>query len=335
MRITQDTLLKIARETITRRARRDHGLVAAYLCGSLLEDDFLLGGTGDVDLFIVHAGEAPMAREIERLTDEVHLDIAHHVQRDYRQPRELRVHPWLGPLINACSVLHDPQHFLDFTQASVRGQFDRADHVMERSRWHVERGRAIWLKLQEETSEAKPGLVLSYLRAVSHAANAVASLSGPPLTERRFLLKFPPRAEAVGRPGLYPGLLGLLGAPNLTPGMLEDWLYPWNAAFDAISGLEVPVRLHPDRRAYYQGAFEYLTRSPEPQAALWPLLYTWTMAIELCEPGSPVRRAWSEALAKLGLGGEAFTERITALDAYLDLVDETLEEWAVAHGAWE
>lgn len=333
MRITRDTLLKIARDTIDRRVREDRDLLAVYLCGSLLEEGYLLGGTTDVDLVFVHVEKVTMEREILRLTDEVHLDIAHHMEKEYRQARQLRVHPWLGPTLNACTVMHDPQHFMDFTQASVRGQFDRPDYVFQRARRLVEQARRIWLSYQTEMADPGPEDVETYLRAVGNAANAVASLSGPPLTERRFLLHFPRRAEVVGRPGLYPGLLGLLGAPNLEPHSLGEWLSSWGSAYESLPPAEAPARLHPDRRIYYQEAFKAVLGSSQPEAVLWPFLRTWTLAVCRIAPDSPAYEAWRQAFLLLGLLGDPFKERLAALDAYLDLIEETLEMWARQSGA--
>jgi hypothetical protein len=334
MRVTREILIKVAQDTIARKGRENRDLVAVYLCGSFQGEEYSLGGAADVDLVFVHADSIDIEREIIRLTDEVHLDIAHHSQRDYREARRLRLHPWLGPVLNSCKVMFDPQHFLDFTQASVRGQFDRADNIFERSRRQAEKARSIWLGYQTGVPKPGPGEMLTYLRAVAHAANAIASLSGPPITERRFLLNFPARAEAVGRPGLYPGLLGLLGAPHLPADALAELLPGWLAAFEGVSRDKAPARLHRDRRLYYQRAFEAIASGPQPEAVLWPLLHTWTIAASLLPESAPARAAWCRALEQLGLLGDAFAERVSALDAYLDLVDETLEEWARANGAW-
>jgi hypothetical protein len=333
MRITRETLLKIAKDTVSLRARERHGLVAAYLCGSLLEDEYLLGGTGDIDLVLVHTDPVEAGREIVGLTDEIHLDIAHHYQGDYSQVRSLRTHPWLGPLLNSCKVIHDPQHFMDFIQASVRGQFDRADNSLGRARKQVEVARNIWLKHQGETFLVEPKDVEAYFRAVAHAVNAVAGLSGPPLTERRFLLQFPARAEAVNRQGLYPGLLGLLGAPRLSNGLLEQWLPFWKAAYQAIPVEQAPARLHPKRLQYYWGAYKAMLEGFQPEAALWVLLKTWTIAAGFFWAASPERQNWQQACGRLGLIGEGLAERYQALDAYLDLIEETLDAWGEANGA--
>lgn len=335
MRITRDMMLKVASDAAARQARATRELLAAYLCGSLLEDEYLVGGSGDIDLVYIHTEPVVISREVVRLTDEVHLDIAHHHQKEYRDTRSLREHPWLGPALSSCRILYDPQHFLDFTQASVRGQFDRSDHVFQRARQQLDQARSIWLNYQLSTVHPEPQDVLAYLQALGCAANAVAGISGPPLTDRRLLIQFPARAQAVGRPGLYAGLLGLLGAPNLPPAALGEWLMHWQAAYQAVPAAQAPVRLHPARLAYYAQALAAFNEGPQPENALWLLLRTWTLAASLCPPDSQERRMWHWACDELDLVGPAFGERIQALDAYLDGVEETLEAWALANGAWE
>lgn len=335
MRVTRETLLKIARDTVAQRVRTDRGLIAVYLCGSILEDEFLLGGTTDIDLVFIHADTPPAEREIIRLTDQVHLDIAHHLHRDYRQTRRLRIHPWLGPIIATCTILHDPQHFMDFTQASVRGQFDRGDFVYARARGQAVHAREIWREFHEERPQAGPHEILVYLRAVDHAANAIAGLSSAPLTERRFLLKFPARADAVRRPGLYPGLIGLLGGPKADAATLKAFLPGWERAYDELAGVDPPARLHPDRRRYYLLGIEALLNSEHPLAALWPLLRSWTEIASRLPASSAAVAEWNQALDHLGLLGDGFSERVEAFDAYLDLIEDTLEEWARKNGVEE
>lgn len=333
MRITKATLLKIARDTATQRSRSDRDVMAIYLHGSVLENDPILGGTADIDLVFVHSSGALLPREIQRLTDEVHLDIAHHDYKEYRQTRALRVHPWMGPTIFGCKILYDPQHFMDFTQASVRGQFDRPDYVLARARDLSEHARQMWFSLND--LKVEPGLeqVHLYLRAVEHIANAVASLSGSPLTERRFLMQFAERAKAVNRSGLYAGLLGLLGAPNVAGEQLLSWLPDWQSAYDSIPAGEVPPRLQPVRRLYYQRAFEKILRGDKPHNALWPLLRTWTSAVAFSPQEATVRQAWSESLRALDLLGPRFSQRVVALDAFLDTVEEILDDWGRTSGA--
>lgn len=332
MRITTSLLNKIARDTVEEYTRRDHSLLAAYLCGSLFMGEPLLGGTADIDLFFIHDERVKPEREIKRMTDEVHLDIAHHGREDYQQARELRLHPWLGYSIIHCNILYDPRHFMDFTQASVRGQFNQPENIIGRGQGQAEHARQIWLELHDLRTEPDLTEVKKYMLAVNRAANAVACLSGPPLTDRRFLLNFPNRAQSVGRPGLYAGLVGLLGGAQLELDGLQDLLQGWEAAYRAVPTAEITPRLHPDRFAYYQRAFKSLSGSERPHDLLWPLLRTWVEAIEPLPAEDPGRLNWMAAFESLGLLGESFTERVAALDAYLDNVEELLDEWALARG---
>jgi hypothetical protein len=134
MRINRRSLLRVIRNTVLERTHTNPNLVSIYLGGSVLGSDYALGGTVDIDLFFIHAGPVEQEREIVRLTDEVHLDIAHHDQKAYRHPKELRLHPWMGHTIKDGEIFYDPSHFMDFTQASVRGQFARPDNVLIRVR---------------------------------------------------------------------------------------------------------------------------------------------------------------------------------------------------------
>ncbi|OGO37266.1 MAG: hypothetical protein A2W35_00280 [Chloroflexi bacterium RBG_16_57_11] len=295
MRITREMMLKVASDTVARQSRASRGLLAAYLCGSLLEEDYLLGGTGDIDLVYIYTAPVEAPREIISLTDEVHLDIAHYYQGDFRDTRSLREHAWLGPALITCRILYDPQHFMDFTQASVRGQFDRSDHIYKRASQQLDQARSIWLHYQTSRVHPGPEDVLAYLQALGYAANAVASISGKPLTDRRFLLQFPGRAEAFGKPGLHAGLLGLLGYPNLPEGTWSEWLPQWRSAYQAIPAAQASPRLHPARLAYYLSAFTSLGAGPQPETALWPLLRTWTMAAGYHPPDSRERRAGHQA----------------------------------------
>jgi hypothetical protein len=331
MRITRRVLEKIVRDTVAQRTRDNRSLMAIYLSGSLLEDDFLLGGTTDIDLVFIHADPVELEREIVYLTDEVHLDISHHLHRDYRQTRSLRTHPWLGPILFSCSVLHDPQHFLDFTQASVRGQFDRADHVFERARSFYDQAREIWFDYYHESGEPGQREVNDYLQAVGKAANAIASLTGGPLTERRFLLKFPARAEAIGRSGLYAGLLGLLGSPTVDAATIKSWLPGWESAFDALPNQNRTAGLSLERKYYYLQAFKAMVDSSQPETVLWPMLRTWTEMAGLFPPDSSGQDDWRLALGHLNILSD-FDQRVKALDAYLDMVDEALDRWARSNG---
>jgi hypothetical protein len=325
-------LLKLANDTVEKYVRDDRSLMAIYLQGSLLSDAPLIGNTADIDLFFIHSGDIRVEREIIRVSDEVHLDISHHSHMLYRQPRELRVHSWLGPSIYNCKIMYDPQHFIDFIQASVRGQFNNPENAINRVQRQVVHAREMWESFSDNPHPPDPQEVSVYLRALEHATNAIAGLSGGNLTERRFLLDLPQRAEAVGKSGLYAGFLGLLGAPSVDAGSMRAWIPEWRNAYSALVGTSAPIRLHPHRLHYYERAIDVMLNSRTAHDALWPLWHTWTHVICALPIKTAHRTAWQKAGEQLGLLGDAFAEKIEGLDAYLDGVEELLETWARDNG---
>jgi hypothetical protein len=331
MRINREILLKIARDTVAQETRAQRDILSAYLIGSLLEDEPLLGGTTDIDLVYVWNSAPPGERTIQLLSEQVHLDIAHHSRTLYRQARRLRQHPWLGQDIARATILFDPQHFMDFAQASVRGLFDRPENTLERAQRLAEKSRQTWLAYAPNPPDPQPEVIHIYLSALENAGNALASLGGAPLAERRFLLRFQQRAEALQRPGLYNGLLGLLGGTEVPLQVLQSWLPDWRAAF-ALPG--APPVVAPERLSYYQQAVEAHLVGSNPQAAWWPLLRSWTRLAEASPAGSETRAGWQAAFSRLGLLGDNFVHRLAALDAYLDQLEETLEAWGRARGVW-
>jgi hypothetical protein len=330
MRVNRETLIRIAKETAKKQALEDPGLVAAYLTGSLRSENPFLGNSTDIDIVLVHAGQPKVRREILPLTKEVHLDIIHNPRSEYEKPKELRVHPWLGPELYDPLPLYGTQHFFEFIQAGVRAGFEDPVNVLARARRNAEHARQIWSGLQL-SEEAGPVLLLSYLKAVDHAVNAIALLTGGPLAERRFMLQFQGRAAAAGAPGLAEELLGLLGGTQVDAATLQEFLPVWENTFiDAASRTHAHMSIRSPRLAYYKLAFEAMLAGDSPQSVLWPLVNTWTRAAEVVPPTHQQR--WQAACETLGLTGALFNERLESLDLFLDNVEEILENMASRNG---
>jgi hypothetical protein len=332
MRINRNMLLKIANDTVEKSVDNDRSIIAIYLQGSLLSEQPLIGNTADIDLFFVHNDDVSIEREIVRISDEVHLDISHHSHRVYRQPRELRVHPWLGPVIYDCKIMYDPQHFIDFVQASVRGQFNNPENVITRVQQQAVHAREMWESFNNNPRLPDPQDASLYLQALEHTADAIAGLNGHNLTERRFLPSLLQHAETVHKPGLYKGFLGLLGASALDASSMRAWLPEWHAAYGSLVENQAPVRLSPHRLLYYERAIEVMLDGHNPHDALWPLWRTWSHMICALPGDTSHYAAWQTTGEELGLLGDAFREKIEALDAYLDLVEELLENWGRENG---
>jgi hypothetical protein len=330
MQITREALIRIAKETAEKCALSDPNLVAAYLTGSLRTNDPFMGNATDVDIVFIHVGEPKTRREIIPLTPEIHLDIFHNPRSLYEKPKELRIHPWLGPELYDPLPLYVNRHFFEFIQAGVRDKYHEPASIQARSHQLAQEARQTWSSLQ--TGQALgPQQVLDYLKSIYLAANAVAMLAGDPLAERRFLLQFPARARAAGHPELAAGLLSLLGANSVDGTALAGFLPEWEQTFmEAAGSPAVDRRIAAARLGYYKLAFEATLAGELPQAILWPLLVTWTLSVSVLPPLWEAR--WRSACGMLGLDEASFGLRLAGLDHFLDNVEAILEKLSASEG---
>jgi hypothetical protein len=333
MRVTRESLIRIAKETAQERAFNDRDIIAAYLTGSLVssETEPMLGGTADIDIIFVHAEEPKHRREFVKLTPDFHLDISHRAKAEFKRPRELRLDPWLGWEMYDPMLLYEREKFFEFIQAGLRAgfEFNAPAPALQRSRLLLSHGRGIWRDLLLIGDTVTPQDVAQYMKSLYHAVNAVAELSGPPLQERRLMLEFLPRADTAQRAGMNDGLLDLLGALNLDPSLMTSWLPDWKLAFEAaMENSRVDPRIHPARLNYYEKAIKAMLAGETPQAALWPLLQTWTLAVDVL----PEQAGWNAACDQLGFTPDRIEEHINGLDQYLDEVEILLDELAAQHG---
>lgn len=335
MRVTRESLIRIAKETAQERAYNDAGIIAAYLTGSLANDELdpMLGGAADIDIIFVHKDEPKHRREFVKLTPDFHVDISHRAKAEFKRPRELRLDPWLGWEMYDPMLLYERERFFEFVQAGLRAgsEFNAPAPALQRSRSLLSHGRQIWRDLLETGDAVAPGDVAQYMKSLYHAVNAVAELSGPPLQERRLMLEFASRAETAGRPGMDAALVGLMGASSLEPSVIQSWLPEWKLAFEAASeSSRVDSRIHPTRVNYYEKAIRAMLEGEKPRAALWSLLQTWTLAVDVLPDHA--LDSWRAACAQLGLTAAGMEERVNGLDYFLDEVEALLDELAGQYG---
>ncbi len=336
MRITRDLLLKLAKETVEQRTRTDRNITAAFLLGSVAAlDDPFIGGATDIDILFLCAELPATPRQVVRLNNEVTLDLMFAPQSDYEPPRKQRSHPWRGYDLYNPTPLYETRHFFEFAQAAVRAGFDDPANVLARARYFAQPARQTWMELQLSGGEATAPALEKFLHAVRQAANAVAVLSGPPLSDRRLLSEFPTRAAQTGLPELTGPLFNMLGTDRLNPSAALGWLDDWQSAVQVAIDRRVDERLQPHRIPYYRLALEALLKSAYPSAALWLLLEPWTVGAacmsELREPA----KAWQTAMDALGMSGAGFAEKIDLLDQYLDRLESALEQYATENGLIE
>jgi hypothetical protein len=334
MRVTRESLIGIAKDTAQERSFNDRGMIAAYLTGSLVGDtDPMLGGTTDIDLVLVHSMPPLVAREVVKLTPDFHLDIHHRARSEFRSPRELRADPDLGYEMYDPMLLSEREKFFEFVQAGLRAgfEFHSPSLVLARCRKLLAAARRGWIGLAGAGQDAGPAQVLDFLRAVASAANAVAELNGGPLPERRFLLQFPARAEAAGRPEFTETVFNLLGASQVDAPALSAWLPAWGADFlAAAQDHKVYQSIHAARLNYYGKAMEALLAGETPLTALWPLIHTWTLAAQVVDQHAAT--PWQATCRRLGLLSPELGQRVSELDVFLDQIEVRLDEIAVASG---
>jgi hypothetical protein len=333
MRVTRDSLLRIAKETAQERAYNDTDIVAVYLTGSLLNVDPMLGGTADIDMVFVHKTKPKMSREFVKLTPDFHLDISRRMKEEFKSPRELRGDPWLGYEMYDPILLYEREKFFDFVQASVRAgfEFEQPPLMLQRCRKMLSHGRQIWHDLTELTEAAGPNDIRKYMKSLFHVLNAVVEISGPPIQERRFLLEFPARAEAAGKAAFVTNAFNLIGANNVDAEKVKSWVPDWKAAFILASDkYNVDPRINPARLNYYEKGIKAMLEGTIPLAAIWPLFHTWTLAAEVLE-GDHLQ-FWQTAAGELGLLGMGYGEHVDELDHFIDDVEMALDEIAKENG---
>ena len=335
MRVTRESLIRIAKETVQQRLFNDRAIVAAYLTGTLVQDDVdpILGGTADIDIIFVHNDEPNYRREFIKLTPDFHVDIGHRARGEFKRPRELRVDPWLGWEMFDPKLLYEREKFFEFIQAGLRAgsEFNAPAPALQRSRSLLDHGRQIWRDLMETGEEVTPQAVVQYMKSLFHAVNAVAELSGPPLQERRLMLEFPARAETARRPEFVAALTGLMGGTGLDPEQIRTWLPDWKLAFEGAAGnTRIDVRIHSARLNYYEKAIGAMLDGPTPYTALWPLLQTWSLAVEVLPDHA--MNAWRSTCDQLHFKMPEFEAKVHGLDLFLDEVEALLDELAKEHG---
>jgi hypothetical protein len=193
-------------------------------------------------------------------------------------------------------------------------------------------GRQIWMDLTEvDEASVSPKEIRKYMKALFHALNAVAELSGPPIHERRLLLEFPSRAEAAQQTGLVAGAFALIGANNVDAEKVKGWVADWKSAYTLASEKDgVDPRIDPIRLNYYEKAIKAMLEGAIPLAALWPLFHTWTISVEVLEGDH--FKFWQTAAGELGLLGAGFTEKVDGLDHFIDDIEVVFDDIARENG---
>lgn len=325
LRVSREKLIELA-ELETQHRADTAGIVSSYLIGTVATGNPIFGDTADVDLIFIHEGEPRTRREIQRLSENIHLDIYHYAKERYMQPRELRVDPWIGPSLSAPIFIYDPHHFFEWAQAGARGQFFRSDHVFSRANAFYKRARQAMSLLSLSNRWLK-----MYTRIVLEATNAIITLVGNPAAGRRLALDIERLSKDAGYPEIYELFLQLLGRDALNVTLLPQWLSAWGYTFDTAAAISAEPELDPCRRMYYLRGFQALIDIDKPEAILWTMLTTWERAIYTLmdiDDAASHQTEWDSVLQRLSLDPASIKSRVEELDKYLHVIEKILGSWA-------
>jgi hypothetical protein len=328
--IERTTLIKIARDTALEYMQARPSLISAYLIGSVAVNEPMLGEATDIDLVLIDSADPP-PREVRRLTDQVVLDIQYRARDEYAGAKNLRVHPWRGPELFEPHFLHDPGHFAELAQATVRGQFHRPENVAARARTFAGWARqALHIGLLPGAEPEAPVTLANLCQALLYAANAVVSLKASPGAGRRLVMKLEAAAGRLGRPDLYQAFMEVLGGPELERSLAERLLVDWSGAFRAGQSYTDEL-IHPARRTVYERGFQAQIEADRAAEGLWLMLATWNACMRNAPAGSGHGDRWAAFLAYLEMDTpDAFRQRVRQAADYVGLADECVERWAEA-----
>ncbi|MEN6436158.1 MAG: hypothetical protein ABFD14_12970 [Anaerolineaceae bacterium] len=322
MRLTKDLLVRFAKNHVAERLQEKPRPVCIYLTGSLCTDDFLLGGTADIDLIFIHNVQPVMDRELIPVTPDVHLDIWHYDVTLFNQPRELRRDAWIGSFM--CEnplVLHDAGHWFEFTQASACALFYRPENCLSRAQPFIDSARQKWIECFSGTHRPGVFTLRTYLRCIEDAANALSCLISVPLSERRMVQQFSKRAQAAGKPSLTDMLIELITSSALNDEKASAWQQTLQETLTQVGKLpNCPIQLSNPRQAYLLHAAKSLVES-SPANALWIILRNWTEAAVFLPAASPEVQKWEEMVQELELSPEFYTDRLEMLDHFLEEIE--------------
>ncbi len=330
MKITRAMLIDLARREAERRGA-DDDVISGYVVGSVARDEEPLGGVTDIDLVLIHDEPPTSAREIVRLSDQIHHDIAHHHKDLYAKPRQLRVHPWMGPALCEPLFIYDPHHFFEWAQAGARGQYYRPDHMLSRSTAFLQQAR------QGATLLPMTGRwIRTYVHAAMDAVNAVACLTGFPSAGRRVMADLTDSIAKLGCPQLLGGFLDLMGAEDFNSWDVPALLSAWAKAFDTATGLSSDPELHPSRRTYFLHGFQTFVEDGHSKSILWTLLSSWERSIHALDSNDEWRELidqWDDLIRSINLSVHNRRQREEQLAAYIESAENVVETWGEEHGA--
>jgi hypothetical protein len=332
--IEQNVLLRLAREFADRKIKANPTLRAIVLAGSVARAEPALGDAVDIDILLIDDVVPDPAYEVERLSENVFIDATYVRVAELADRKALRMHHYLAPALNDALILHDPRHYFDILQASVRAPYNKPDNIYARARAALTPAQRIidrfTLWREDPPADGPSFNDLADLRqALYLIAQSIILLSGQPgdaVGPRKFMVRF----EAASRrhdTNLYPLFLESLGIARLPPNVLDSFLPEWLALYKAANqrGSTHPV-IHSYKRGYYERGFKALAAEAHTLNTLWLFEQTLAACAQAADPVPPVWQSYLNATGKADTAG--FMERIRQVESLTALADATLNGFA-------
>jgi hypothetical protein len=336
--IEQSTLLRLARTYADARMKERPSLRAVVLIGSVARAEPPLGDAVDLDILLIddYVPDPPYA--FERLSDNVFVDAVYARVSDFADRKALRTHPYTAPALNDALILHDPRHYFDILQASVRAPYNKPDNIYARSMAALGQAQRILDRFslwREDPPATPPSLndLADFRTALYAAGQALILLTGSPgdtVGIRKFMVRYE-AATRQHRPGLYRLFLSALGVLDFPVADYELLLHDWLALYrSAVQQGENNPLVNAVKRGYYERGFRALVAEGHTLNTLWLFEQTLAASVRGEEPGPEPWRRY------LGLTGKntsaAFMERVGSAEQLLAETEQTLNAWARQEG---
>lgn len=329
MKYTKDHLLEAAEKFIQKKITRDPSVSAVFLIGSLRKVEHFVGKPMDVDLLILKDGPVDIDNELVRVNESYHLDVHYDDVSLYEDPKPLRGDGVRGWALWDADVLYQREHIFEFTQSTVRAQFDEPKYVVERMQYFCQRARNFWLERNEKPDEVEAE---DYLEAVANAANALASINHEPLSIRSLLGDLLNVTASLDVTDINADFFKCF-SDDLSTNVIQENMTLWNELF--IEGTKYPADaiITPLRLNYFKHAITAALESDKPVSAFWPFLFTLSkMPIRFSE-NEALKEQYAELKKNFGFTAEGMANKMNALDLLLEdiegIIEQILEDYAV------
>lgn len=322
MKYTKEYLLEAAQKFIAKKVERDPSISAVMLIGSLRGYDHLINHPIDVDLLILQNDPVIIENELVRISDDHHLDVHYDDYTAYENPKLLRADGLRGWAIWNAEILYQQDRFFEFTQSTVRSQFDEPKNIIDRMRYFCSRARGYWL---EKNADPQRTNMDEYLTAVADAGNALACIDHEPLSVRSFLSDFLEITNSHEISEINGKILACM-SPDLSIDLISNKISLWKELFLEATKYPADMIINPLRLNYFLDSIETQAKGKQPITAFWPFLMTLgKMPIQFSENKKLIEKH-KNLINSFGFSSDGMKQKLTALDLLLEDIESIIEQ---------